>query len=805
MARIWTSAQQSALDTRDRTLLVSAAAGSGKTAVLTERIIRSLTDPQSPIDLSRILVVTFTIAATGELRTRIAAALSAALAKDPTNAHLNRQLMLLGSAHISTIDAFYLKLVKNNFQAAGFPPTFRMADDSELLSLRRELMNDAVDQMYENEPDFSLLSDIFCDLRTETKLTEYLLDIAERLDKLPDSIDALLTSAEALEQHKSAPLQTPWGEAYLAELGVLARQGVALFSHALPLFGEPTSDNKVGQKYTPAYRELYERTTALLAAVEAADYDAIRDLSQRPLQIALGGGRGIVLTDEQEDAKLLCEDYRKSVWPQKVAVLGVFNSAENHISAVESAEALRLLHKTLSLYNESYRAAKMQRGLAEFSDVSRAAYRLLVDSEGKPTALAREISANYDAIYIDEYQDTDAMQDATFRAISTPRNRFMVGDIKQSIYGFRGAQPAIFAGYRKAFPLLEESDSEAASIFMSDCFRCDSNIIAFSNAVSGFLFSNNAEGIGYTPQDDLNFSKAPPSDPDYTPPACAVKVIARPTKSDDAEESDGLAEARMTAHEIHKLLQDGKRSDGQPIQPGDIAVLMRSTKHAAPIAKALAAYGIPANDTSKKNFFESPEVLCMYSLLAAIDNPFRDVPLAAALRSPFFCFTLEDLVALRGCGDRSLSLYECLDAFVPSEDKPALAAKVRYARERLALFRRKARTLPVDKLLRYLYRETGVLSFNGYEQNTAGDKKSRRANLRRLYEYARGFEQNGFKGLYQFVNYIDDVMANGTKVDANEGEKNAVALITIHHSKGLEYPVCFLVGTGSRFSTEDTK
>ena len=804
MSRQWTGAQQAAMNERNRTLLVSAAAGSGKTAVLTERIIRSLTDSESPADISRILIVTFTRAATGELRQRISSALSSALALDPTNSHLQRQLMLLGSAHISTIDSFYLDLVRANFQAAGFPPTFRLADETELLSLRRDLMNEAIDDMYVSTPRFSLISDIFCDIRSESSLTEILLSIFDRLSKLPESIDILLRSANELEAGASTPLETTWGEVYLDEVTRIAARGVSLFDQAIRVFGDPTKDNKKGQKFTPLYAEIKNRCQSILDAARAREYPRLRELLLAPFEKTLGRQKTDELSDEERAIRALCDDFRStSRWKNGTALLGCFSPEEIAQGAIESAEALRLLHEALHRFCGAYQAAKLARSVAEFSDVSRAAYRLLI-KDGEPTPLAREISLRYDAIYIDEYQDVDAMQDATFRAISTPRNRFMVGDIKQSIYRFRGAQPAIFASYRKRFPALENapSDAEAATVFMSNCFRCDKPIIDFSNTVSGFLFESSAESIAYTSEDDLVFSKLSPT-PEHQPTKCRVLLVDRLSKEERDEDTPSNAEAELVADEIALLLEGERKADGSRITPSDIAVLMRSTKHAAPIARALAARGIASNDTSRFNFFESPEVLCMYSLLATIDNPFRDVYLAASLRSPFFGFTLEELIAIRSHSDRSLSLWEALLAF-DRQDSP-LAQKLSDCINRLALFRQKARTLPVDRLLRYLYRETAILSFTGYEDAPKSTKTARRANLRRLYEYARSFEANGFKGLGQFVTYIDDIMANGTKIPAAEGEANAVSLITVHHSKGLEYPVCFLVGTASALNRDDIK
>ena len=808
MGRNWTTAQLDAMNEKNKTLLVSAAAGSGKTAVLTERIIRSLTDTEHPADISRILVVTFTRAAAGELRHRISSALSSALALDPTNTHLTRQLMLLGGAHISTIDSFYFDLVRSNFQAAGFPPSFRMADDTELVTLRQGTMNDAIYTMYEKKRQFPLISDIFCNIRTEDSLAQTLIDIYERLNKYPESIDILLRSAKEIEQGANTPLDTGFGEVWLNTVREIAQSGAQIFKEALLALPAEGEASKLEKKFAPLYTEIAKRCNDLLAALDAKDHDTIRALLCDPFAATLTGGRLPDMSDSFLTLRQLCDAFRDK-WKKNAPVLGAISKKEIAESAAESAAVLRLLHETLSLYRDAYQEAKAMREIAEFSDVSRAAYRLLVDSQGTPTPLARELSASYDAIYIDEYQDVDAMQDATFRAISTPYNRFMVGDIKQSIYRFRGAQPAVFASYRKHFPLLSEAapDAKAATVFMSNCFRCDENVIRFSNAVSGFLFSHSAEGIGYTADDDLVFSKNLPHE-DYRSPKCRVMLLDKKPKKEREEGEDSesaLLEARMVAAEITRLLREERKADGSPIVAADIAVLMRSTSHAASLSKALAAYGIATNDTSRRSFFENPEVLCMYSLLATVDNPLRDIYLAATLRSPFFGFTLEDLVTVRSVGNSSLSLYEALcEAAQNGVNDESLATKIEDFLTRLATYRQKAQSLSVDKFLRYLYRETAVLSFSGYEKDENGTAV-RQSNLNRLYEYARTFEAGGFKGLYQFIRYVDSIMENGTKMPAPEGDPNAVSLITVHHSKGLEYPVCFLVGTASRFNEDDRK
>lgn len=795
MGRNWTPAQCAAMDERDRTLLVSAAAGSGKTAVLTERIIRMLTDKEHPADISRMLVVTFTRAAAGELRARISKALSDALTLDPHNKHLSHQLMLLGGASISTIDSFYYDLVKSHFEEAGLPASFRLADENELLSLRREVMNETVDRMYTVNPDFSHISDIFCDIRFESSLCDTLLKIVARLDRYPEGIDILLRSAAEIEKGATSVLDSLHGAVWREEAADLARCGRDLLNATLLRLGEEVEATRLTRKLGALYTELAERCRTLLAALNANDYEGARATLLAPLASRIGGGAMPDCAKGTADLIELCSAYRER-WKSEAASLSAFSTQEIEKSAAESASLLRVLHAALDDFRERYTAAKHVREIAEFSDVSRAAYRLLVSSDGTPTPLATEISACYDAVFIDEYQDVDAMQDATFSAISTPTNRFMVGDIKQSIYRFRGAQPAVFADYRRRFPSLDEAgECREATVFMSDCFRCDKSVIDFTNAVSGDLFSSCAESIGYTHEDDLRFSKTQ----NAGDAKCRVVLIDR---AKSKEEREAHAEARYIAAEIKRLTTTERKADGTPIRYGDIAVLLRSTTLCAPLSECLGALGIPVNDTSRQSFFENPDVLCVYSLLAALDNPRRDVYLAAALRSPFFGFSLEDLVRLRTGADAALSLY---DAVISYKETDALGERVRDFSARFHTWREKAVSLPVDRLLRYLYAETAVLSFAGRESDGESTGTARRANLQRLYEYARTFESGGFKGLYQFIRYVDSVMENDVEMPAPEGEENAVSLITIHHSKGLEYPVCFVSGTASRMNTDDIR
>lgn len=804
----YTEKQQQAFGTRDRTLLVSAAAGSGKTAVLTKRIIDSLLDTDHPTDITRLLIVTYTKAAAEDMRAKITKSLSAALAAQPQNKHLAHQLMLIGSASICTIDSFYFDLVRSHFEAAGVSPTVRIADENELRTEKKDFMDRAVDSMFRDFPAFTEVSDALCDLRSEDKLTEVLLNIYDGLSPLPEFLEVLTRSADDLDAHADTPLESAMGEVFLAQCRRYADYGKKITADFDRLIETEKEKDALLKKYGAVHTGLAEKVALLAEGVEKKDYNSLRGVLTTSFPRT--GSQKVAFGEEFKniiDAETLLRDTLKKFSKN----YGGFSAEEIAKSARRTAALLRLIYEALTRYQKDFSEWKAQRELCEFNDIAHAAYHLLVGADGTPTELARAVSAEYDAVYIDEYQDVNALQDATFAAISTERNRFMVGDIKQSIYRFRGSEPELFAGYRKSFPAFVPGKEETCgSIVMSECFRCDEPIIHFTNTVFRFLFSNNAERIGYTPADDLNFAK--PTDaraPGYSPPPCEVYCIvtenkkknATDTENDVTEESSGEEknEGRLIVQRIKRLLNETK-ADGTRIEPRDIAILVHTRAIASDLSKTLTEAGIPINNTCKKNLFETPEVLCVYSLLAVIDNPLRDICLAAVLRSPFFNFTLADLINIHSAANSSFSLFESLCA-VANGDSP-IAPQCRRFMEKLTRWRTLAQNLPVDRLLRELYRDVSAFSLAKGEKGSAA---VRRGNLEQLYEYARSFEANGFQGLYRFIRFVDELMKKDPQIDEVASAGNAVSLMTIHHSKGLEYPVCILANAGSPFNFKDTK
>ena len=498
--------------------------------------------------------------------------------------------------------------------------------------------------------------------------------------------------------------------------------------------------------------------------------------------------------------KAIRDEYSKFI---KTAIERYFSFDAEQIRStmLQTGEVLLSLYRVLSEYEISALEEKKKRRAFDFDDIRRFAYELLANENGDASDIALSYRESFDEIYIDEYQDVDAMQDRIFSLIAKENNRFMVGDIKQSIYSFRGADTDVFAVYKKAFPPLDEAEgSDNALIFMSNNFRCDENVIGFTNKIFSFLFDNCGESIEYTPDDDLIFSKVEEGRTLPSPKVC-VTVITSDEKAneDDTDEDEGKIdinpEALWIASEIQRLIQHEAKADGTPIEPRDIAVLMRSTTPASDITRALQKCGIPCSDNSKYDLFETPDVLLTLSLLSAIDNPHRDIPLAATLYSPILAYTMDELVEIRTRSDAKASLFEALRDY--AGDNEAIQHKNTYFLKKLGEYRSKAASLPIDKLLNLIYRDLDLASLDGASAQ----------NLTRLYEMARRFEAGSFKGLNNFISYINELIEN-KKVPSltnEDADANTVKLITAHKSKGLEFPVCFICNTQSSFNLEDTK
>ncbi|MBO4979237.1 MAG: helicase-exonuclease AddAB subunit AddA [Clostridia bacterium] len=796
MSTNWTPAQEHAITTRGKTVLVSAAAGSGKTATLTERIIRSLTD-DGGADISRMLIVTYTRAAAAELKVKISKALSEALAKNPKSERLAHQMMMLESARICTIDSFYFDVVKSNFSSLELSGKLRIVDGAEISLLYQNEMEALIDTFYAEDENFTDFMDHFVAVRGADTSVETFLSIYQSLLSYRDGVHKLREYADDLRLSAQKPfLSTGYAAKTVRPfLHMALEYAENALSTACDFFAS-AEDARLLSNYGPAFENDLRTVKEMLAATANEDYEKAREIILGYEKLSLKGIKGL-----SDDYVSYLKDVRTGITKLLLKLKeDYFSYTQTEISDLmqKTANVIEKLYTLLVAFDKKISTEKEERGICDFADIRRYVLRLLLNENGKPTDIAEAYKARFDEIYIDEYQDVDEVQDSIFTAISA-NNRFMVGDIKQSIYGFRGADSDVFAGYKATLPLLGTDGAEASdgcSIFMSNNFRCDKNVIDFSNLVSSYLFSHCGESIGYRKEDDLIFSKALPYEgyesPKVTLALTGVEEGLEEDETEDEETDEKVYhEAEYIAHEILHLLDSETKADGKPFEPRDIAILLRQNTDLETLKDILAGYGIPSQSADKSDFFENPDILLVISLLSTIDNPRRDIPLAGTLRSPFYDFTFDELIAIRRSAEKHLSLYDALEQYATSGDSELCRKCGRFI-ESLAYWREKSMALPVDKLIDKLYREFSILSL----------AKENKENLIRLYEYTRSFEASSFRGLYSFISYIGEIIESGTKLEKDGGSApgNAVHLMTIHHSKGLEFPVCFLYGMGKRFS-----
>ena len=806
MARNWTPAQTAAMNTRGKTLLVSAAAGSGKTATLTERIIRRITDKESPADIAQMLIVTFTRSAAAELRARIFAALSDALADDPTSKHLASQLMKIGSAKICTIDSFYLDVIRSNFSTLGLSAKFRLADESEYALMARRAMDESIDWMYATEKDFPTFCECFGTVRTASRVTDVMLDIYDKLTSIPEGIEYVAQCAHKTEENAEIDfMSTPYGEIVRSSTVDILEYYEDIFASALEYM---ECDEHMKNAYGASFAYDHAYISSLLEVLKGpeASYEGTQNLLLSYSPVSLSNLSSKNKTEEAKRYQDLRTEFNNK---RKKLIASTYSKPQSLITRAmkDTAKMLGILYRLLSDFEARVDEAKAKISMMTFSDVRRYTLKLLVDSEGNPTEIARRYAEQYTDIYIDEYQDVDRVQDAIFKSIARAGNRFMVGDIKQSIYGFRGAEPMLFAEYRRDFPPLQSAEnSDAATIFMSDNFRCDKNVIDFTNAVCSTVFSACADSIGYTPEDDLRYSKIPPSE-DYISPKVKIALITPPDDiSEDEEiETDSDArkvwDARYIASEIKRLMREEKKADDSPITPGDVAILFRGKSMIPAITAELERAGLLYSLADSERYFENPDVLMVLCILNTIDNPERDIYLAGTLRSPIFNFTMDDLITLRRYVKSNYSLFGALCEYAKCEENE-LSEKSREFISVLESWQSEATSLPIDRFLQMLFYSERFIA-SGLVSQT--DSRGEGGNLLILYEYARKFENGSFKGLYQFVEYINSVIRDGGKLASENkgGASDRVSVMTIHKSKGLEFPVCFICNTTGSIRPQD--
>lgn len=789
--RKWTPDQQNAIEARGGTLLVSAAAGSGKTAVLVERVIQRLLDPVNGCDADRLLVVTFTKAAAAEMRERISAAISARRSAQPDDARLLRQQMLLPCASICTIDSFCNDLVRENFHKLDLSPDYKILDAGEITLLRGEAMDTVLEGFYqENDPAFTELLELVRKGRDDAELTDTIYRLYDYTQAYPFP-EEWIKKARTLCRTGLPEADNPW----MAEIRAYIREALSFAQlttqGALNLL---ESEPALLEKYAPAFRSDLNALSHIQDALDNDGWDALceamesikfvrlpnapKDYTDSPIKAAARESRDRVKDTVKKMQEALCA-----------------NTAENEEDMAYLAPLLNKLFDLTLRFSEEFAQLKKEKHATDFSDIEHLALSLLIErQDGRicRSPLAEELSERYAEILVDEYQDTNEAQDLLFRMLShNEENLFLVGDVKQSIYRFRQAMPEIFLNRRDRLPPYEH-DNYPARITLGRNFRSRKGVTGMVNFLFRQLMSKPLGEMEYTKEEELVPAA---SYPQGQGPDCELHLLDAGDKGDN---SAAVYEARYIAARINQMLREGLTvQDGGKTRPArrkDFCILLRGIKGKADVyVQELARCGVPAWAELSGGFFDTAEIRTMLSLMRILDNPLQDVPLLSVLFSPIYGFTPDDAAALREI-KKHTPLYRCMTQAAKQGDQKCEAFL-----SQLSFLRRLSATLPAESLLRRIYEETGYPAL----VQAMGGAEQRAANLQLLLSYAAKYEAAGHQGLTGFIRFIDrleEQQAQLSAASAVSESADVVRVMSIHKSKGLEFPVCILANCAGAFN-----
>ncbi len=796
----WTTDQQHAIECCKGSVLVSAAAGSGKTTVLVERVIRRLTDEDNPCSAEDLLIVTFTRAATAQMREKIGAAILKRLSEDPTDRHLRRQYMLLPFAKICTIDSFCNDLVRENFHALGISPDYSLLDNETAVIMKNDVCEAMLERAYEEDSDgsFSGLSDMMSSGSSDedfAKLIIKMYDISTAYP-FPDLwLDSLIEEYSQPDINKSC-----WG-------GIIKKYVCDMLDYCVSssndMMTAMESDSIVADAYGAAVQSDINMYAELREKVNR-DWDEALEAFNTVKYMGLGR----VPKGYESETKNAVMTARKKLKDLLKKVPNIMC-----VSSGEHSEDVRLMRgpvtKLIELvkqFGREYSAEKDKMNSADFSDILHRALNLLAVSDGRggyiKTDLARELSSHYVEILVDEYQDINEAQDMIFRAISADENNlFTVGDVKQSIYRFRQAMPEIFLRRRSTTHSFE-SGKYPLGITLGSNFRSRVGVTSCVNYIFRQLMSTEAGELEYDDSEALN---AAAKYPERDTPDCELHVV-----TDKGNRADTLeAQARYIAKYIERTVREGKMlvTKGGALHPasyGDFCILLRTAKNVSSVyANALSERGIPVFSPETGGFFEAAEISFILSLLRVLDNPVQDIPLAAVMLSPLFGFSAGELADIRASAKERLGagetepLYRSVAASADEGDEKAAAFL-----KKIESLRRLSLTLSAGELVRRVCEETGFDAIVG----AMPDGERRRLNIGLLCDYAEKYEAAGNLGLSGFIRFIDKVArTSGDLATAARPSENAdiVRIMTVHQSKGLEFPICILADMQHAFNERD--
>ena len=788
-----TESQRAAIETRGGGVLVSAAAGSGKTKVLTERLLGYLTDPDDPKDLDSFLVITFTRAAAAELRSRIMDGVGRALAENPDNRRLRRQNALCQSAQIGTIHSFCQKVLRENCHLLGLAPDFRVADDDRANAMKEAALTRVLERRYQNMddyPGFQLLADTVGAGRDDSRLEALVMNLHGKMQchARPEKWAEAQTEGLKLIGASDAG-ETVWGREIMSAAKKTAEYWAGEMDELVRALA--AGNVKIYSAYSPSVQDTAAGLRDFAWALEG-DWDKARELAAIPFP-RLGSLRDSPDPELSEYVKARRDECKKSV---KAFAEQFAESSEKLLEDMRrTAPAMAALLALVLDFDREFSKDKRRAGLVDFNDLEHLTARLTADENGLPTPLARELSQRYTEIMVDEYQDVSEVQDLIFRSVSQEgKNLFMVGDVKQAISRFRLADPAIFtAKYDSYKDSSAAAEGEPRRVLLRENFRSRREIIDGANGIFAACMSRDMGEVDY---DDAAALRCGASYPGMVPPP-ELLLIDTPAGDDDEAPDKVLNEARVTAAMIKKLVDEGTevfdKGAARPMNYGDAAILLRSANAVGGVyRRALSELGIPVGSGQGGGFFTSIEVSCVMSLLAVIDNPRQDVPLIAVLRSPAVGFTADELSAVRGCDKRS-------DYYTALKKAAENGGKAGAFMELLARLRDAAPDTELGEFIWRIYNELDLPALC----SAMTDGGTRLQNLMLLFEYAKKFEATGYRGVHRFVQWLRRLADRGQEPDT--GGAQGVAIMSVHRSKGLEFPVVFLCDTGRRFNRQDSR
>lgn len=822
----WTDDQWKAIMAKGQDILVAAAAGSGKTAVLVERIINKIIAVENPINVDELLVVTFTNASAAEMRHRIGEALEKAINDNPRSAHLRKQVSLLNRASISTLHSFCLEMIRKYYYMTDIDPGFRIADETEAQLLRDEVLEELFEEEYgkEGNEGFFALVDTFTNDRSDTALQDIIRDLYDfaRSNPSPDQYLDSIVEMYSVDGVSSLE-QLPFVRSLLEDIDLQLKGAKQLLEYGLELTKLPGGPAPRAENFIA---DLHVVNTLIEAKNDSWTmlYEAMQSWSFGRAKTCKGDeyDEGLV-----EKAKKLRDQAKKIITGLQEELF--FRRQESFMrDMAEMKPHIEELVSLVKAFSIRFDQVKTEKGLVDFADLEHYCLEILSssDEEGRllPSEAALVCRNQFKEVLVDEYQDTNMVQEAILQLVTADSeengNLFMVGDVKQSIYRFRLAEPNLFLGKYTRF----DRDGERAGlrIDLARNFRSRKEVLHGTNYIFKQIMGTSVGEIEYDEAAEL-IKGAPYSEDQEQPVELAIidlegseKSEPEPESMDEGFESEDLAqsqlEARYMASKIKEIIGNRKEvyntktHSGRPAKYRDIVILLRSMTWAPQIMEEFKQQGIPVYANLSSGYFEATEVAIMMSLLKVIDNPYQDIPLASVLRSPILDLTEEELAQIRIHNKRG-SFYEALTSFCrnhPTLETGDLYEKVRPFFDALEEWRIMARQGSLSELIWHLYRETRFYDFVG---GMPGGKQ-RQANLRALYDRARQYEATSFRGLFRFLRFIERMRDRGDDLGAARAlgeQEDVVRLMTIHSSKGLEFPFVFIAGLARSFNTMDLK